>query len=252
MSWSDESLSAFLDGELPAAEMEQLARDLEADAALAARLERLARANRTFLAAASGIDAVPLPDRTQALLASEGGAGGKKESAHVIPFPVRRISAFVMEHRAIAAGLLCAAAVYGLGVATGPGQDVPAASGIILAGSPLHRALEGTPTGETVQVAGGVEIRPQLTFITRDDAYCRQYALQSGAGAVEGIACRGDDGWRLQVASFAPGRTAPSDYQSAASGRSAALEAFIETNIAGSPLNASEESAVFARGWRER
>jgi anti-sigma factor RsiW len=38
MSWSDESLSAFLDSELPAAEMEQLARDLETDAALAARL----------------------------------------------------------------------------------------------------------------------------------------------------------------------------------------------------------------------
>lgn len=252
MSWSDESLSAFLDGELPAAEMERLARDLETDAALAARLERLAAANRTFLAAAAGIDAVPLPERTQALLAGEGGAGEKNQGARVIPFPGRRISAFVMEHRAIAAGLICAAAVYGVGVATVPGPDVPASSGVILASSPLHRALEGTPTGETVQIAGGVEIRPQLTFVTGDDAYCRQYALDSGAGSVAGIACRGDDGWRLQVASFAPGRAAPGDYQSASAGRSAALEAFIEANIAGSPLNASEESAVFARGWRGR
>lgn len=245
MSWSDESLSAYLDGELPPKEMEQLARDLEKDEALAARLERLATANRTFLAAASGIDAVPLAVRTQALLAGE-----KKESARVVPFTVRRISTFVMEHRAIAAGLVCAAAVYGLGVATTPGPEVPASSGIIAANSPLDRALEGTASGETVQIAGGGEIRPQLTFLTADDAYCRQYALVSGAGSVEGIACRGDDGWRLQVASFAPRRTGPDDYQTAASGRSAALEAFIDANIAGLPLNAGEEGAALARGWR--
>lgn len=250
MSWSDESLSAYLDGELPPGEMERLARDLESDAALAARLERLASANRTFLAAASGIDAVPLGGRTQALLAGESEARERKETARVITFPMRRISAFVMEHRAIAAGLICAAAVYGLGVARMTGPDVPASSGIIAANSPLHRALEGTASGERVQLAGGVEIKPQITFLTADNAYCRQYELTSAGGAVDGIACRDDEDWRLQVASFAPGRTGTGDYQTAASGRSAALEAFIDANIAGAPLNSGDERAALAKGWR--
>lgn len=255
MSWSDDKLSAYLDGELPPEEMKQLERDAAADEALAARLERLAAANRTFVAAASDIDAIPLPERTQALIANAGKtAAGKSEDARVIPFRPRRIAAFVMEHRAIAASLVCAAAAYGLVVATlsGPGSGIPASSGVIAANSPLHRVLEQGASGATVQLAGGVSAEPQLTFLTADDTYCRQYELRTAGGAVEGIACRQKDGWRVQVASFASGGIGQGDYQTAASGRSAALEAFIESNISGAPLNASDERAVLARGWRER
>jgi hypothetical protein len=250
MSWSDDRLSAYLDGELPQEEMEQLARDMASDKTLASRLDRLAAANRAFLAAASGIDAVPLPDRTRALLAGEK----EEKGAHVIPFRPRRIAAFVMEHRAIAAALVCAAAVYGLSMSMLPGQGsgIPASSGVIAANSPLHQALEQTASGETVKLAGGLAVRPQLTFLTSDDAYCRQYALTSAGGTVEGIACRGGEGWRLQVASFAAGQAGQDDYQTAASGRSAALEAFIDANITGAPLNAEDETALLARGWRDR
>jgi hypothetical protein len=248
MSWSDDRLSAYLDGELPPEEMQQLARDAATDKALAARIERLAAANRAFLAAASGIDAAPLPERTRELLAGE-----KKKGTEVIPFRPRQLAAFVMEHRAIAAGLICAAAVYGLSTSMLPpqGGGIPVSSGVIAANSPLHQVLEQTASGETVQLAGGVTIRPQLTFLTADDAWCRQYALVSGKGSVEGIACRGEEDWRLQVASFGA-RQASGDYQTAASGRSAALEAFIDANISGAPLNAEDETALLARGWRGR
>jgi hypothetical protein len=246
MSWSDDRLSAYLDGELPPAEMEQLARDLAADNVLRARLERLTAANRAFLAAASAIDAAPMPKKAEALLAGDGKAEGR-----IIAFRPRRIAAFVMEHRAIAAGLVCAAAVYGLSVAALPGQapDIPA-SGVIASTSPLHRALERNASGETVQLAGGIAMTPALTFLTTDDMYCRQYELASGAGTASGIACRDGRGWRVQVASFSPGSIGQGDYQTAASGRSAALEAFIDANISGQPLNADEEKAVAARGWR--
>ena len=245
-----EDLSAYLDGELQPEEMEQLARDMAADKLLAARLDRLATANQVFVAAAADIDAVPLSGRTQALLAS----AGKAEGARVIPFRPRRIVAFVMEHRAIAASLVCAAAVYGLSVLTlsGPASEIPASSGLIASNSPLHRALEEGASGATVQLAGDVAIKPRLTFLTTDDSYCRQYELTTAAGAVEGIACRQDDGWRVQVASFASGRIAQGDYQTAASGRSAALEAFIDSNISGAPLNVNDESALLARAWRGR
>jgi hypothetical protein len=246
MSWGDDKLSAYLDGELQPEEMEQLARDIAADAALAARLNRLAAANETFLRAASDIDVVPLPAGVTALLAG----AEKREDARVVPFRPRRIAAFLIEHRAIAASLVCAVAAYGFATLSGRAPDLPTSSGVIASGSPLHRVLEQGASGATVRLAGGVEVKPQLTFLTTDDAVCRQYALTSASGAVEGIACRQDDGWRVQVASFAAGRIADSDYQTAASGRSAALEAFIDAYISGAPLNAHQENEMLARDWR--
>ena len=250
MSWSEDKLSAYLDGELQPEEMEQLTRDIAADTALAARLDRLAAANETFLRAASDIDAVPLPAGVTALLAG----AEKPAGARVIPFRPRRIAAFLVEHRAIAASLLCVAAAYGIGLATfgDRASEIPASNGLIASGSPLHRVLEQGASGATVRLAGGVEVKPQLTFLTTDDAFCRQYELTNTGGVVEGIACRQDDGWRVQVASFAPGQIADSDYRTAASGRSAALEAFIDANISGSPLDASQERNLLAGGWRSR
>lgn len=250
MSWSDDKLSAYLDGELQPEEMERLARDIQEDKALAARLDRLASANQTFLAAASDIDAIPLPKGVTTLLAD----AEKTEGARVIPYRPRRIAAFLVEHRAIAASLVCAVAAYGVGFATfaGRASEIPASSGLIASSSPLHRALEQGAGGATVRLAGGVEIKPQLTFLTADDAFCRQYELTTAGGAVEGIACREDGAWRVQVASFASGQIDKGDYRTAASGRSAALEAFIDANISGSPLDAGEERELLARGWRGR
>jgi anti-sigma factor RsiW len=48
-SWTDEQLSAFVDGELSAAETDTLARDLESDPQLAARAERLGAAHVAFI-----------------------------------------------------------------------------------------------------------------------------------------------------------------------------------------------------------
>lgn len=247
MSWSDEKLSAYLDGELPHEEMEQLERDLAADSVLAGRLDRMTGANQAFLTAAADIDAAPLPARTEALLAN----AGKTESARIIPFP-RRVLAFVVEHRAVAASLVCAAAAYALGTSVMPdtASDIPASNGLIASASPLYRVLEQGASGAAVQLPGGIDAKPQLTFLTANDAVCRQYELTTPGGAVEGIACRQDEGWRVQVASFASGRIGQGDYQTASSGRSAALEAFIDANISGSPLNGAEESELMARGWR--
>lgn len=250
MSWSDDKLSAYIDGELPAAEMAALERDLASDAGLAERLQRLSSANAAFVASISAIDATPVPASTRELLS----AAGEQAGARVIAFRPRAIGAFVMQHRAIAASLVCAAIAYGA-VATAPGglqSGAPAATSVIAANTPLHRALERTPSGETVRIGGGVAVKPQLTFATADDAFCRQYQMTSGSGAMEAIACRNDEGWRVRVASFERSNPAAGDYQPAGSGRSPALEAFIDANIAGAPLAAADEAALLGREWTRR
>jgi hypothetical protein len=242
MTWDDDKLSAFLDGELPPEEMTALERDLAADPALASRLERLAGADQAFAKSVAAIDARPMPASVQALLAGDSG--------RVIPFRKRSLPSILIEHRAIAAAIVCAAAVWSFST-LGRSAELPASNPVIIASSNLGRALDSAATGERRDVGGGVSVEPQLTFASAGDSICRQYKLSSGGGAVEAIACREDDAWRVKVASFGTAATNP-DFQTAGAARSPALEAFIDATIVGAPLDRKTEADLIARNWKRR
>src|SRR5689334_9233286 len=110
--WTDEQISAFLDGELNGADMDALGKDVEADAELARRVERLGAANTAFVQAVSAIDSKPMPASVGKLLAETPTA--EPASAKVLAFRPRSVSGWLMEHRALAASLLCAAIVGGV------------------------------------------------------------------------------------------------------------------------------------------
>jgi hypothetical protein len=167
----------------------------------------------------------------------------------VIPFRAK-VGAFLTEHRAIAASLLCAAAVWGVSSNLG-GQSgnvlQTAPDGLIVASSPLHRALETGATSAPVQVAANVTATPRLTFASAEGGFCRQFDVASPTGATSAIACREEGQWRTQVAVF--GKAGGGDYQTAAGDRSPALEAFIDKHISGAPLNTAEEAKVLSEHW---
>jgi hypothetical protein len=240
MKWDDDKLSAFLDGELPPEEMTALERSLAADTALAARLQQLAGASRAFADSIASIDARPLPASVGSLLTADG--------ARVIPFRRRSLPLFVMEHRAVAASIVCAAAVWSVAMLTRV-PELPASNPLIAANSPLGRALDGAQTGERTEIGRGVSVEPQLTFASAADSFCRQYRLASDSAVAEAIACREDETWQVKVTSFAVAARAGPDYQTARSPRSPALEAFIDANIAGDPLDREAEAELIARDW---
>jgi hypothetical protein len=240
--WTDEQISAFLDGELPAADMDALGKDIEADADLARRVERLGAANRAFVQAVSVIDSKPMPASVGKLLA-------EAPTAKVLAFRPR-VSAWLNEHRALAASLLCAAIVGGVasGLRSETDPFAPKADGLILASSPLHHALEGASTGEAVLVSAGVSATPRLTFASDTGAYCRQFDVASQKGVTTAIACREGKAWRTQVAVFGKPGAGP-DYQTASGAKSPALEAFIDQHISGAALNAEQEKQAITKGW---
>lgn len=248
--WTDEQLSAFLDGELAPAEMDALARDMETDAQLAARAETLGAANTAFIASAAHIDAIPLSAKLKA--AMETPPTESAPSAKVIAFRPRTVTAFLMEHRAIAASLLCAVAVGGIASVMAPRAPTdpfaPGPDGVILASAPLYQVLESGRTGEAKPLDGGRTATPQLTFASADGGFCRQVSLSSQATDAAAIFCRGDDGWRPQVVAFGLPKSSP-DYQTASAGRSLALEAFLDARMSGAPMNADEEAKLLANGW---
>jgi hypothetical protein len=174
-------------------------------------------------------------------------------SAKIIPFSPRRIGAFVMEHRAIAAGLVCAAAVWGVSLSAGrPGELGPNSDGYILASSQLYRVLQETPSSVPVKLDGGAEVTPRLSFAAASGEFCRQYLLRSSAGGSEAIACREDDNnrWRVEVATYGP--LPPSGDYVTAAGPASALDAFVDREIRGEPLDADGEAEAIREGWRNR
>jgi len=242
-SWTDEQISAFLDGELSQADTEALALAVERDPALAARVERLGSANRAYVSAVAAIDRHPMSDDVKSILSTP-------PTAKVIPFRAK-VGAFLTEHRAIAAALVCAAAVWSVSSNLGAQSGNPLSTGpdgLVVASSPLHRALETGVTGAPVQVAANVSATPRLTFASAEDGFCRQFDVSSPAGATSAIACREDGQWRTQVAVF--GKARGGDYQTAAGGKSPVLEAFIDQHISGAPLNAAEETKVLSEHWK--
>ncbi|MBI1360065.1 MAG: hypothetical protein GC155_07245 [Alphaproteobacteria bacterium] len=246
-TWSDEQLSAMLDGELPEQEARALRLDLSIDADLTARLDRLRVANEAFVASATVMDNRPMPPELARLLAGPSGTN------NVVPFR-RRIGAAIVEHRAIAASLLCVAALGGLVSLRTPSQT-PAAGDdtqLIASASPLGRVLDTGISAVPVSLPSSVTATPRLSFQRADGRFCRQYRLNEPGQTTDGIACRDPDGWRTELLVFGPAAPATTDYQSASGPAPDLLGTYVDQQMKGAPLNAADETKAIANRWRNK
>jgi hypothetical protein len=243
-NWTDEQLSAFLDGELPAADMDMLSRDIERDSQLAARMERLGAANTAYVDAVGQIDHTRMGAATKTAIETP-------PAARVIAFRPRGLAAFLVEHRAIAASLLCAAAVWSVMSTASTGSPsnpfAPGPDGVIMANSPLHQLLESASTGQASTIDGATAA-PRLTFAADDGSFCRQFDVVTDDGASAAIACREESGWRTHVVAYGLSRPT-GEFQTASAARSPALESFLDAHASGAPMNAEEEARLLQSGW---
>lgn len=245
-NWTDEQLSAFLDGELSAPDIDALSQDIGRNSQLAARMERMGSANAAYVEAIGRIDHAPMSEALKTAIETP-------PTAKVIAFRPRGFTAFLSEHRAIAASLLCAVAVWGAmsTLSRGSSSDpfAPGADGVIVANSPLYQVLESAPTGQASTIGGATAV-PRLTFAADDGAFCRQFDIATKDGASAAIACREESGWRTQVVAY--GLPKPTgEFQTASAARSPALESFLDGRMSGAPMNAEEEASLLQSGWIE-
>ena len=247
-SFTDEQLTAYADGELPAAEAQVIAEAARADAALAARIERFVQTRRVLERAFAPKLDEPMPPRLRALL--EAPAAGKV-------VPLRRPGAPRPQWIPVALAASVALAV-GLSLSVWlPGRQ---AEGVAVAGLPpdaaaLQLALEASASGVPVAgAAAGVryEILPTSTLRTAQGGYCREFesSLPDRGARARGLACRGADGAWATVAvaaldTGAPGAAAPDGYVPA-SGEGPDLAAAL-----GQParLTPAEEQALITQHW---
>jgi hypothetical protein len=244
----DDALSALIDGTLPADQTSALRARMTREPALAARFAAMERANRVVSDAYRAVIDEPLPDRVLELLRAP-----EARAANVVALDARRRERVLPAWfpQAAAAGIALAV---GLGLGFGLGQrssDSPTASALVAAGpvargSPLYALLESVPSGERRVLDGAATAEARLTFQAIDGDWCRELMATSPAQSNVALACRRDDGWRLELVGVAD---AGGELYRPAGAESPFQEA-VGALLDGEPLEPEAERALLTNGWQ--
>jgi len=243
MNWTDDTLMAFVDGELDAAQSADLERALVVDAALQARVAALQSQRQRVSAAFATVLDEPMPDRLANLLANAPAA----PSATVADLGAARAA---RTQRGTMPGWaqwggMAASVVMGvlLGVQfAGRGDDAPLGvrDGRLVARGAIDQALS-----TQLASAGSAPVAVQLSFVDRDGSYCRTFST----AALAGLACRQDGHWAVQSLAATSGTVDGAMRQAATSLPREVLVA-VDQRIAGQALDATRERQARDQGWR--
>jgi hypothetical protein len=232
----DETLLAFLDGELEPARAAAVEAAVATDSALASRLEAHRRLGARLRRAFDPVLKEAVPERLTSASRGEASVIDQAE-ARALRQGVKTGGRDWRAVGAIAAALVVSVAV-GQAFLTSRPASVIERDGRLIASGDLARALDTQLAGD-----GGRVVRVQLTFRNREGAICRGF---TGATA-DGVACRQDGRWTLK-ALFAGEKTTSGDYRMASAGDPHVMQV-VDDMIADEPLGAAQERAAKTSGW---
>ncbi len=244
MSFSEEILMAYADGEVDEATRRAVEQAIRHDPQLAAKVRRhQALRQDVFGAFAPTLDEA-VPQRLRAAIRSPKvvhlDAVRAARQAPVQP-PPRRWS--WPEWGAIAATL-----VLGLGAGALTMRALHEQPQLALENDALtaHGSLAAALTTQLASAAPRqASARVGLSFVSREGVYCRTFMLARQSG----LACRAGDGWRVPV--LADGGSEPgSNYRQAGSALPAAVLDAIDERIAGKALDIGAEQAARDKHWK--
>ncbi len=240
MTYDDEILMAYADGELDAERSAEISRAAERDPQLARRIADH-RALRTRVAdALSPVLEQPVPARLRAVAAGTPG--------NVIDFPAVRPRPESTgwrwrEWSAMAASVLLGAFLTWRVLAPGTGEILRVRDGNLVAGGALDHAL----SRQLASAQSGTEaVRIGVSFKARDGEYCRSFSLRDSAAA--GLACRSGDDWRIEA--LRAREPAAGGIRQAAGETPPEILALIEQRIAGEPLDSAGEHSAHQSNWQ--
>ena len=247
----EDTLQAYVDGELDASDAARIEAALAHDDVLARRVER-ARAVRAQLRAA--FDPVldePVPARLSALLQPPSAQSATPATSPVMPAgghgATRRRTA---RRRWFVPGAALAASVALLAVALWwwqPGGElVRMQGGQSFAAGALTHALDEALASEPDAHA---PIAIGLSFRSSDGRICRTFVLHTPP-ARAGLACHGDTGWVLPVLSAMAPPEGGGEMRQAASALPPEVQAAVDARLRGNVFDAQQERAARDAGWR--
>lgn len=254
MSFSDETLMAYADGELDERTRREVEQAMLHDPAIADKVRQHKALRSNVFGAFAGTLDEEVPQRLHA--AARTGKVIHLDSVRQVrtPPPPPTTKAPVLEkpswRRQPGWGALAATLVVGVLAGTMGSQalndgDQLAAfdkeSGILAAQGKLERALSQQVAGIPGRDPG---VKVGITFLSKDGAYCRSFMLPTTAG----LACRHEGAWEIPVLTNGPMGT-NSEYRQASSALPAAVLEAIDARIEGKPLDAAGERAAHKQDW---
>ena len=241
--FTDQHLSAYIDGELSEELTRALREALEHDADLSARFRALEQANQTFLSAHGDIEDEPIPQFLLDTIDEAGPIAEEKGTVVQMPSRPKSFRAWMMP---LAACLVLAIGV-GIGARLGLNTS-PVAKDAILAGpvaprSNLHQVLETVQSG---QVQDG--LTAVLSFTSVDGGFCREILSET----TRSVACRAPDQAQWTVLASVAQETESLDkvYVPASADPAHAIEQVVDQLIVGIPLSADAEAKLLAGEWK--
>ncbi len=236
MTYDDETLGRYIDGELDARTTSALEAAMLRDGALAARVAALREVSLGLRGEFAEMLSEDVPERLRrAVLATPTDL---RPAAPVRrgPFAGWRLPAFA-SGAAGAAGLA-------LGIALAPASVLALnEDGHVVAQGALAASLQDGLASEP----GGATVIG-VTFRDKDGAWCRSFETRAREAGLAGLACATPDGWRIETAAATPARSG--DYAQASAAIPDAVRAAIDAKRAGEPLDAAAERAARDASWK--
>jgi hypothetical protein len=228
----DQTLSAFLDNELSAQEMERVRSAIAQNEDLAIRLAELSEVDLLVKQHAEQIDAMPLSKPLEKTL-------GKQTNDTVVSLSKwQKIKQASRKQLAVAAGI---AVLFTVGVASLTQQQQ------LNIEQPIANALEQQLSGDKTNIDSARSLTAQLSFINSTGDFCRQYTLYQQQTQQSHIACKEHGTWQLKVST----EQKPYDQQTySLASNTSALDTFIDNTIKGQPLDRTLEQQARENKWQ--
>lgn len=246
MTFPDEVLMAYADGELDADTRAAVDAAMASDPDIARRIARHEALRSRVRSAFNKVLDEPVPARLLAAVRSEPADPRKNNS---MPLRRRQVRSWAWpQWTAIAASLIVGVIAGRLAsVRTENSGPILTRDGRLLAAGALAAALSDRLAGD--QTAAD-PVRIGVSFRSKSGEYCRTFALRRPA-ALAGLACRANDGWQVGVLARAESPDGGSGtYRQAASSMPPAVIAAVGDRIVGEPLDRRSEAAARARRWQ--
>jgi hypothetical protein len=239
MKIEEETLMAYVDGELDPASAARVEAALADDPELAAAVAHERALRQRLRSAFDPIIDEPIPER---LIAA---ARGEKTPPQAAPanLPLRRRGTW-RYWGAMAAGILIGVLFAQALPDSGSGPWRSGADGVLVASGELARALDtqlaSAPAASTAVIG--------LSFKATSGEYCRTFTT-SQPRTWAGLACRGSQGWYVPalMETQAP---ANGELRTASTALPPALLEQVDTRMKGEALDAEGERAARDAGWR--
>ena len=256
---NDETLMAFADGELDAAQRAQIEHTLQTNPAMRQRVNAITQQRARVGAAFAAVLHEPVPDRLTRLLQTPPVAVTANPTAPMAPSAAvvnladarqARTERTRLRYMPSWAQLGGMAASIMLGVLLGArfvgGGGIDPAMGLnqgqLVTGGVIDKALSMQLASEPV---AGASVAVQLSFVDKSGNYCRTFSTT----AMAGLACQQAGQWVVQQAAALDTQPTGEVRQAATALPPALLDA-VDKRMANGTLDSAAERAARNRGWQ--